>query len=262
MAATESLAAVDTICVDKTGTLTTGELELVGIEVADADQAEVAKKALGRFAASSGRAQPDARGGRGDTSRPSGEARPSRGPLLLRVEVERPNANGKRGGETYVLGAPDVLAARGAMELPPGPAAEAHGAHTAGRRVVAFGRAGGRAARRPRTREAAAPRSTPLALIVLEETLRPDAAETIEFMREQQMDLKLISGDARETVTAVATAVGVPADAGVVEGDELRRRPRGAGARPPRRTRSSAGSGPSRRRRSSRRSPTAAGTRR
>jgi magnesium-transporting ATPase (P-type) len=58
-------------------------------------------------------------------------------------------------------------------------------------------------------------------LVVLEETLRPDAAETIAFMREQQVDLKLISGDARETVTAVAQAVGVPATAAVLEGSEL-----------------------------------------
>ena len=40
-------------------------------------------------------------------------------------------------------------------------------------------------------------------------------------MREQEVDLKLISGDARSTVTAVAHAVGVPADAGVIEGPEL-----------------------------------------
>ena len=35
MSATESLAAVDTICVDKTGTLTAGELRLAGVEFAD-----------------------------------------------------------------------------------------------------------------------------------------------------------------------------------------------------------------------------------
>ena len=56
---------------------------------------------------------------------------------------------------------------------------------------------------------------------MLEETLRPDAAETIAFMREQEVDLKLISGDARATVTAVAYAVGVPREAGVIEGPEL-----------------------------------------
>jgi cation-transporting ATPase E len=54
MSATEALAAVDTICVDKTGTLTTGELELVAVEVADQAEASMAQQALARFAASSG----------------------------------------------------------------------------------------------------------------------------------------------------------------------------------------------------------------
>src|SRR5262249_10691261 len=54
MAATESLAAVDTICIDKTGTLTTGDLELVSVDVADPSEAGRAQQALARFAASSG----------------------------------------------------------------------------------------------------------------------------------------------------------------------------------------------------------------
>jgi magnesium-transporting ATPase (P-type) len=57
--------------------------------------------------------------------------------------------------------------------------------------------------------------------VVLEERLRPDAEETIEFMRSQDVDLKLISGDARSTVTAVAYAIGVPREAGVIEGPQL-----------------------------------------
>ena len=64
---------------------------------------------------------------------------------------------------------------------------------------------------------------------MLEETLRPDAAETIAFMREQEVDLKLISGDARATVTAVAYAVGVPREAGVIEGPDLPEDPERAG---------------------------------
>ncbi|HZO06309.1 MAG TPA: HAD-IC family P-type ATPase, partial [Solirubrobacterales bacterium] len=71
------------------------------------------------------------------------------------------------------------------------------------------------------------PRLTPMALIVLEETLRPDAAETIEFMRHEEVDLKLISGDARATVTAVAYGVGVPREAGVIEGPDLPEDPEG-----------------------------------
>ena len=59
------------------------------------------------------------------------------------------------------------------------------------------------------------------------ENLRPDAAETVEFMRSEEVDLKLISGDARETVTAVAYSVGVPEDAGVIEGSQLPEDPEG-----------------------------------
>ena len=54
MSATESLAAVDTICIDKTGTLTDGELRLVGVEVAEGVDEAAAHAALGRFAASAG----------------------------------------------------------------------------------------------------------------------------------------------------------------------------------------------------------------
>ena len=54
MSATESLAAVDTICVDKTGTLTDGELRLLGVEVAEGVEPAAAHAALGRFAASAG----------------------------------------------------------------------------------------------------------------------------------------------------------------------------------------------------------------
>ncbi|MDP9188852.1 MAG: HAD-IC family P-type ATPase, partial [Actinomycetota bacterium] len=128
--------------------------------------------------------------------------------------------NGRKGAsQTYVLGAPDVLASQGALSLPPQLAAALEQHTSSGRRVVAFGRAQGALPSDPATE--APPPIAPLALVVLEETLRPDAAETIAFMREQQMDLKLISGDARETVTAVATSIGVPADAGVIEGDKL-----------------------------------------
>jgi cation-transporting ATPase E len=38
---------------------------------------------------------------------------------------------------------------------------------------------------------------------------------------ESRIDLKLISGDAPQTVTAVASSVGIPAGTGIVTGDEL-----------------------------------------
>ena len=217
MSATEALAAVDTICIDKTGTLTDGSLELVSVEVADKSAPAAAHQALASFAASAGE--------RNRTLQTIADEYPGE---PERVTAEVPfSSDWKWSGLTldggsnrsYVLGAPDVLAHRGALELPPilQHTLEEHTA--AGRRVVVFGEASGALPQDPAAQPP--PRVEPRALVVLEERLRPDAAETLAFMREQKVDLKLISGDARQTVTAVAHAVGVPRDAAVIDGPDL-----------------------------------------
>ncbi len=218
MSASESLAAVDTICVDKTGTLTAGELRLTGVEFAEGVDHAAAGAALARFAASAGERnrtlETIAERFPGEAGRVGAEV-----PFSSRWKWSGATLADRGGGSTYVLGAPDVLAAAGALTLPPGLARKLEEETAAGRRVVAFGQSEEALPADPATE--APPRLGPLALVVLEETLRPDAAETIAIMREQEVDLKLISGDARATVTAVAYAVGVPVDAGVVEGSEL-----------------------------------------
>lgn len=217
MSATESLAAVDTICVDKTGTLTAGELRLTAVEYADGVDPKSGAAALGRFAASAG--------DRNKTLETIAEEFPGR---AGRVSGEVPFSSEWKwsglsldgtGATTYVLGAPDVLTESGALTLPPGLATKLEEETAAGRRVVAFGQSGESLPSDPAAN--GAPRMTALALVVLEETLRPDAAETIAYMREEEVDLKLISGDAAATVTAVAYAVGVPREAGVIEGPDL-----------------------------------------
>ncbi|HEU5063970.1 MAG TPA: cation-translocating P-type ATPase [Solirubrobacterales bacterium] len=217
MSASESLASVDTICVDKTGTLTAGELRLVGVEYADGIDPKSGAAALGRFAASAG--------DRNKTLETIAEEFPGKA-AAVRSEVPfssewKWSAISLDGGSgaTYVLGAPDILAESGALTLPPRLAGKLEEETAAGRRVVAFGQTGEALPEDPAA--GGPPRLTPLALVVLEETLRPDAAETIATMRAEEVDLKLISGDAAATVTAVAFAVGVPRDAGVVEGPDL-----------------------------------------
>jgi cation-transporting P-type ATPase E len=221
MSATESLAAVDTICVDKTGTLTEGELRLTGVVFADGVDPAVGASTLARFAASAGERN---RTLETIAERYPGEAAPVRAEVPFSSEwkwsgLALADGGGSGANGTYVLGAPDILTEIGALTLPPGLAIKLEEETAAGRRVVAFGESGEALPDDPGA--GPAPRLTPLALIVLEETLRPDAAETIAFMREQEIDLKLISGDARATVTAVAFAIGVPEDAGVIEGPDL-----------------------------------------
>jgi cation-transporting P-type ATPase E len=243
MSATEALAAVDTICVDKTGTLTDGTLELVAVELADPERPGPARAALGAFAHSAGE--------RNRTLQVIAERFPA-SPRRVLAEVpfssawkwsgatldggpsEREAEHGEGvagsaysgaraspsgGARSYVLGAPDVLKRAGALALTP-QLERALAEHTgAGRRVVAFGESAGALPDDPARQPP--PQLEAQALVVLEERLRTDALDTVEFMRSQEVDLKLISGDARDTVSAVARAVGVPADAGVVEGPDL-----------------------------------------
>ncbi|HSS42898.1 MAG TPA: cation-translocating P-type ATPase [Solirubrobacterales bacterium] len=218
MSATESLASVDTICVDKTGTLTAGELRLSGVEYAEGVDPKSGAAALGRFAASAGNRNQTLETIAAEFPGKAGTVR-SEVPFSSEWKWSGVSLDGTGEGATYVLGAPDILAEAGALSLPAGLAAKLEEETAAGRRVVAFGQTSEALPDDPSA--AAAPKMQPLALVVLEETLRPDAAETIAYMRDQEVDLKLISGDAAATVTAVAYAVGVPRDAGVVEGPDL-----------------------------------------
>ena len=214
MAATEALAAVDTICVDKTGTLTDGTLKLVAVEVPDADRGPDAERALGTFAASAGE-----RNRTLETIAEHYPARPEEPTAEVPFSSQWKWSGLTLNGRSYVIGAPDVLTRAGALNLSEGMRTRLEEHTRAGRRVIVFGEVRGALPSDPATQPP--PPLEARALVVLEETLRPDAAETIAYMREQQVDLKLISGDARETVTAVAHAVGVPADAQVIEGPDL-----------------------------------------
>jgi cation-transporting ATPase E len=218
MSATESLASVDTICVDKTGTLTDGNLTLVGIESAFVTDTKLAERSLARFAASAGE--------RNRTLEAIAERFPAE-PEPVSAEVTF-SSDWKWSGLTLddgtgpvslVLGAPDLMIQSGALTLNETLAERLRVETEAGRRVVALSRT---SAPLPESGADGHPAGLePVALVVLEENLRPGVTETLELMRSEDVALKLISGDARATVTSVAGAVGIPADAGVVEGTEL-----------------------------------------
>ena len=175
--ATESLAAVDVLCLDKTGTLTHPGLRVVAIEP------ESIAEPLGRFAASSP--------AQNATLRAIADAVPAE---AAAVEDYEPFSSDRRysaltiEGEHWRLGAPelfdlDVLGDRAAAE------------REAGRRVLAFGN--GRAAQ---------------GLVVLAEELRGDARSTVEFFRREGVELRVISGDNPDTVAAIARDAGIPVD--------------------------------------------------
>ncbi len=213
--AIESLAAADVVCLDKTGTLTEGTLRVVELVPAYGVEEEELAFDLARFAASSP--------SRNTTLEAIAAARsaPAEG-----VKEHVPFAS-RRGwsaltldGTGYVLGSPE--------RFPLGPlAARAGDEARRGRRVLAFGTTPSGLDDDDPVDPPAALR--PLGLVVIAEQLRRDARETVGFFRDQGVELKVISGDAPDTVAAIAADAGI--DSGVVldgrhlpqDDDELRR---------------------------------------
>jgi cation-transporting ATPase E len=190
--AIESLASVDAICLDKTGTLTDARLQVEQVvPAAGVDEGELLHE-LGRYAASAHsrnatlEAIDEHCGGTEEEPRSSVPFSSRRRWSALEL-----------GSATYVLGAPELF--------PPGDLQTlAEREARSGRRVVAFGVSRGRldAHSTPEI-------DTPLGLVVLGERLRADARETVEFFQSQGVRLAILSGDRPETVAAVAADVGI-----------------------------------------------------
>jgi len=210
--AVESLASVDVVLTDKTGTLTEPTLRVVELAPADgANEAELARS-LARYAAASPSRNLtlDAIAGAELADAPAAE-----------VQAQVPFSSRRRwsgldfGAERLVLGAPERFAG-----ADPALDARARAEAAAGRRVLALGRT---AEPLPEAgADAPFPDAVrPLGLIVLAERLRPNAGDTVAFFADQDVALKVLSGDAPSTVGAIARDAGVPGAAPALDGDNL-----------------------------------------
>lgn len=198
--AIEGLARVDTVCLDKTGTLTEGGMDVTGLRPLQGADESYVRKVLGALGESDPRpndslraiidAYPDAEEWRCTESLPFSSARKYSGATF---------SEGDGVSSTWLLGAPDVL-------LPPGDPALAETGHLneQGLRVLLLARAS-----RDLDDPEAARGARPAALVVLEQRLRPDAADTLRYFAEQGVRAKVISGDNAVSVGAVAAKLGL-----------------------------------------------------
>ncbi|HTR72262.1 MAG TPA: HAD-IC family P-type ATPase [Solirubrobacteraceae bacterium] len=191
--AIESLASVEVICVDKTGTLTESALRVAGVEPAEGLSERDFTAILARFAAGASV--------RNGTLLALAEAFPA-DPEPADEEI--PFSSGRRfsalrfDDDTYVLGAPE--------RLPLGVMAErARTLQSEGRRVLAVATGHGA----PADRDFPPRDLRPLGLVVLAERLRPNVQATVAFLLEQGVEVKVLSGDAPSTVAAIARDVGI-----------------------------------------------------
>jgi cation-transporting P-type ATPase E len=203
--AIESLASVDTICIDKTGTLTDAHIQVESIVPAGGvDEGELAHT-LGRFAESSPTRNATLAAIADYGTAPAEEPR-----AVVPFSSRRRWSAVQLGETTYVLGAPELFPL-GALQTVADEEARS------GRRVVAFGIARG-------TVDEDAPLAIGqlLGLVVLGERLRSDARETVAFLRAQGIRIAVLSGDSPETVAAVAADAGIEAGE-PVDGSDLPR---------------------------------------
>ena len=241
--AVEVLARVDTLCLDKTGTITTGRIRLGEIQGPDGGQAP--PEVLAALAVLTGTGEsnatadaiveglkePDRLGEQGlrEALGSVGECGSGRVESIPFSSRRKWSAiRDEACGTTWVLGAPEiVLAAHG------GPVLErARRIAAQGVRVVALARSCSPWTQASEEDEPRLPDDLEAAgIVVLTEEIRPDAAETLAYFRQQGVDAKVISGDSPETVTAVARQAGVTAaDGGELVALDARTLPAGAGS--------------------------------
>ena len=208
--AVESLASVDTVCLDKTGTLTDGTLELAAVVPAPGVPEDEARRMLARLAAAGSvrSATSDALAAALGTTDLAEEAR-AEVPFSSRWKWSGVDLDGL----ALVLGAPESLGAPGLED-------EVRARQSERERVLVFGRA---ASLPPAPENGGLPLPppgfAPLGLAALRERMRPDALDLVAYLRREGVDLKIMSGDAPATVQAVARAAGFPVDSAVAGPD-------------------------------------------
>ncbi|HEX4868457.1 MAG TPA: HAD-IC family P-type ATPase [Acidimicrobiales bacterium] len=196
LAAVEMLARVDVVCVDKTGTLTSGGLRAGALHRVDDELTdEQVQAGIGALV----RAEEHPNASLAAVAALGLDGHWEATAAVPFSSARKWSAASFAGAGTWLLGAPDVLLADGD---PVRRRAEALAA--SGSRVLLVARSG---ADLEGDALPAGPR--PAALVCLEEQVRPEASDTIAYFRRQGVAVKVISGDHPETVASVASQVGV-----------------------------------------------------
>ncbi len=211
MNAIETLARVDVLCVDKTGTVTSPQMEVRDIVPLDADA--WTEQDIGDVISAFYKAmEPD-----NDTARALAERFPydpgwtalSTVPFTSAIKWSAVTFDGHG---TYVIGAPENIL---------GPDVEALRARIRyfaekGCRVMLLAQCDG-------AKEGCLHGLVlPMALLVLENPIRPGAPKVFDFFHEQGVAVKVISGDDPVTVSAVAAQAGIDGAGDWIDAKELK----------------------------------------
>ena len=190
----ETLARADVLCLDKTGTITRGDMQLEALIPLDGDEKALRRalsRFLGAFEATSG------------TLKAIGQAVPPAADTSCAVlpfsSRRKKSAASFPDGTTLILGAPSFVLGQG---YSPELRARVDNEASRGMRVLVLAQAQG-----VLHGEETPAGARPLGLILLSDVLRDNAAQTLRYFRSQGVTVKIISGDDPRTVSAIARRV-------------------------------------------------------
>ena len=197
MEAIEALARVNVLCLDKTGTITTGELEVaevLGVNGTEKERVETVMNELTFAFEDRNNTQEALAGYFHQTS-------------AFTVNKKIPFSSERKyraiefeGAGSFVLGAPEFLLSADEEEL-----LERVNSYSAeGYRVLLLGSCD---AIYPENGSVAGVKA--IGLIVISDCIRPEAKDTFAYFREQHVDIKVISGDNPVTVSQIAVKAGL-----------------------------------------------------
>jgi cation-transporting P-type ATPase E len=195
--AIEGLARVDVVCADKTGTLTESGMRVARVdELGEAQQRDRVADVLASLAAADPRPNASMQAIAETYHQPPGWIATATAPFKSATKWSGVSF---RDHGDWVIGAPDVL-------LDPASAAseQAERIGALGLRVLLVG-----------TGDVAVDQAnaqgqvTPVALVVLEQKVRPDARKTLDYFADQGVSIKVMSGDNAVSVGAVAAELGL-----------------------------------------------------
>ncbi len=208
--AVETLARVDTICLDKTGTLTSGAIRFERIDVCDGQDAGLVAVALATVVGADPDPNPTLRAVADGLTVDSG-----RWDLVRSVpfsSARKWSAADAADRGTWVLGAPEVVLGPDVAGL----AAQVRDEAERGRRVLVLARS-----RERLVGEALPVGLAPSALVLLDDEVRTEAPDTLRYFADQGVAVKVISGDHPRTVGAIARRAGVDVLGEVVDAEDL-----------------------------------------
>lgn len=191
--AIEALARVDILCLDKTGTITSGDLKFERIEPWADVAAGAVQTTLAKLVSAIN-----------DDNETAQAIQNGLGKPAVTPDEVMPFSSGRKwsgasfDGQAYVLGAPEFIF----REVSPALQQRIQQLAQQGFRVLVLAKVAKLTTPKPMTPEA-------LGLVLITDELRPNAQATFGFFAKQDVALKVISGDNPVTVASIAKRAGI-----------------------------------------------------